>query len=94
MRFAPQEESAAHASSGAALWSAVRGLLSKVRIQKKRHSLRIEETLPLGEKRFLAVVQWESEKLLVGVTPQSITLLEPHTKPKARPFSWEGEPGA
>jgi flagellar biogenesis protein FliO len=60
-------------------WSALKGLIGKVRIQKRLRALRIEETLPLGEKRFLALVRWNDEALLVGVTPQNITLLQPNS---------------
>jgi flagellar biogenesis protein FliO len=61
---------------GKLLWSALQEWFGKVRIQKKERALRIQETLPLGERRFLAVVRWEEQTLLVGVTPQTITLLE------------------
>jgi flagellar biogenesis protein FliO len=73
------------------LGNALTAVLGKIRIQKKHRSLRLQETLPLGEHRFLAVVQWESEKLLVGVTPQGISLLEPRPKKEAAPFVWEQE---
>jgi flagellar biogenesis protein FliO len=61
----------------AQLWSLLKIALHKVRVQKKQRELHIQETLALGDRRFLAVVHWENEKLLVGVTQQSITLLEP-----------------
>src|SRR5262249_17018946 len=38
-------------------------------------SLRLCESLSLGEKRFLAVVQCGKERFLVGVTNQSVALL-------------------
>jgi flagellar biogenesis protein FliO len=72
------------------LGKALKAVLGKIRIQKKHRTLRLEETLPLGERRFLAVVQWESEKLLVGVTPQGIALLEPRAKKEKTPV-WEQE---
>ena len=37
--------------------------------------LRLCETLPLGEKRFLAVVQFEQQQFLVGGSGDSIALL-------------------
>jgi flagellar biogenesis protein FliO len=76
------------------LWNWLTGVLGKVRVQKKQRALRLEETLPLGERRFLAVVQWENETLLVGVTPQSISLLEPRTKKDASGFAREEEMSA
>jgi hypothetical protein len=76
------------------LWHGLAAALRKVRVQKKPRSLSMQETLPLGERRFLAVVQWGNEKLLLGVTPQGISLLESRAQKKARGFAWEEEPGA
>jgi flagellar biogenesis protein FliO len=76
---------------GAALWNVLKGLLLRVRVQKKLRALRIEETLALGERRFLAVVRWENETLLVGVTPQAITLLEATAKKDAQRLSRKEE---
>ncbi len=39
--------------------------------------LRLCETLPLGERRFLAVVQFEQQKFLIGTAGNSIALLTP-----------------
>jgi|SRR5579863_3860362 flagellar biogenesis protein FliO len=38
-------------------------------------SLRLRETLPLGEHRFVAVIEFESRRLLIGGTPSSLVLL-------------------
>jgi flagellar biogenesis protein FliO len=38
-------------------------------------SLRLCESLPLGERRFVAVVEFERARLLVGGTPSSVVLL-------------------
>ena len=37
--------------------------------------LRLCESLPLGERRFVAVVEFEAERFLVGGTPSSLVLL-------------------
>jgi flagellar biogenesis protein FliO len=74
-------------------WRALTGLLARIRVQKKLRALRIEETLALGDRRFVAVVRWENQRLLLGVTPQAITLLEPNTKKDAHRAPWEGDPG-
>jgi len=37
--------------------------------------LRLCETLALGERRFLAVVQFEQQKFLIGTAGNSISLL-------------------
>ena len=40
-----------------------------------RKKLRLRETLSLGDKRFLAVVEYRHQELLVGGTASSITVL-------------------
>jgi flagellar biogenesis protein FliO len=69
-----------HSSFARALWHGLSAFYGKIRVQKKPRRLRIEETLPLGERRYLAVVQWENVRLLLGVTAQGISLLEPRAK--------------
>lgn len=56
-------------------------LQSRARPQKQ---LRLCETLGLGERRFLAVVQFERQKFLIGGTGNSLALLThlPHTAPE------------
>ncbi len=43
--------------------------------QRPKRRLRLAETLSLGEKRFLAIVQFQHQEFLVGGTGQSIALL-------------------
>jgi hypothetical protein len=38
-------------------------------------SLRLRESLPLGEHRFVAVIEFEDSRLLIGGTPSSLVLL-------------------
>lgn len=59
---------------------AIGKILRSIKIQKKARTLHLAETLPLGEKRFVAVVEWHKEKFLLGITPHTITLLEKPTK--------------
>jgi hypothetical protein len=70
--------SAALASGGPwkAVWERAATFWKSVKIRRRTHSLHLEETLALGERRMLAIVEWKGEKLLLGVTPQQITLLE------------------
>jgi flagellar biogenesis protein FliO len=42
---------------------------------RRERSLRLCETLPLGERRFLAVVLVEQQRFLVGASGSSIALL-------------------
>src|SRR5690606_36374522 len=66
-----------------ALWSALssagaplRGLPGRIAPARRREKrLRLCETLSLGEKRFLAVVQVERQQFLVGGAGSSIALL-------------------
>jgi len=51
-------------------------LVESVTIKRKRSALKLCESLSLGERRFLAIVQCEEHRFLVGVTNQSITLLQ------------------
>lgn len=48
--------------------------------------LRVEETLALGDRRFVTILKVEDERFLVALAPQSIALLaklEPETPPPA-----------
>ncbi len=50
---------------------------------RPERQLRLCETLPLGEKRFLAVVEFKQEKLLIGGTSHSLVLLAPRVESAA-----------
>jgi len=56
--------------------SLVTRVLGGISIQRKRRALSLCESLSLGEKRFLAIVQCEEQRFLVGVMNQSISLLK------------------
>lgn len=43
--------------------------------QLAHHSVIIKEKVSLGSNRMLYVVDWEGDRLLLGVTPQQISLL-------------------
>lgn len=43
--------------------------------RKSPMCLRLRESLPLGERRFVAVVEFERARFLVGGTPSSLVLL-------------------
>lgn len=62
----------------------LRGILSAARnalrgkvASRRERRLRLCETVSLGERRMVALIQFEGRPLLVGVTPNSITLLAP-----------------
>jgi flagellar protein FliO/FliZ len=46
-----------------------------LRRQGAQSALKVIETLPMGEKRSIALIQVEDKRLLIGNTPQQITLL-------------------
>ena len=76
----------------AALLARVWASLSRVKIRRKPHALRVAETLGLGDRRLLAVVEWNGRQLLIGVTPQRITLLDSgKTSPVALPEPSQGQ---
>ena len=45
------------------------------RTQHKRRSLVVKETAGLGERRFVAVLQFERQRYLIGGSAGSVTLL-------------------
>ena len=49
--------------------------LGKVKVQTARKTLRLCENLPLGDKRFVAVIQVENERFLIGGAAGSVSLL-------------------
>jgi flagellar biogenesis protein FliO len=51
--------------------------------RRSARRLRLSETLSLGEKRFLAVVQFQQQEFLVGGTGSSIALLARLNGPEA-----------
>ena len=48
------------------LVSGISWFLGKVKVQSSRKTLRLCENLPLGDKRFIDVIQVESERFLIG----------------------------
>jgi flagellar biogenesis protein FliO len=49
--------------------------VQSVKFSRREKLLHLRETLPLGEKRLLAVVEFENERFLIGATGQTISLL-------------------
>jgi flagellar biogenesis protein FliO len=64
------------AAAARQIFEALTRLLRNVKIRRKEHSLRLRETLPLGERRMLAVVQWEGERYLLAATQNSVSVLD------------------
>ena len=55
--------------------SSISWILQRIKVQPARKTLRLCENLSLGEKRFVAVIQVESERFLIGGAPGSVSLL-------------------
>ncbi len=56
-------------------WEWMGGALAAIRVRKAPRRLQLCETLALGEKRFVAVIQFENQQFLVGGGPASVNLL-------------------
>jgi flagellar biogenesis protein FliO len=58
-------------------WLRARALWQQVSRLSRRtpRRLHLRETLPLGEHRFVAVIEFERRQLLIGGTPSSLVLL-------------------
>ena len=57
------------------LWTQLRAAWQGVSMQRRQRRLRLSESLSLGEKRLIAVVEFEEQRFLVAATPESISLL-------------------
>ena len=66
----------------AALWKQWQ---SKARARQRSRKLRVCETTQLGDKRFVALIQADGQRFLIGGTSNSITLLAtlPGKQPKS-----------
>ena len=60
-------------------WAGTR--IKSIKIQPAKKRLRVCESVSLGEKRFIAVVQLDGKEFLVGGAPNSLSLLAATGKP-------------
>jgi flagellar biogenesis protein FliO len=56
-------------------WSILKWIMLRAKEQQTRKNLRICETVSLGEKRFVAVVQVDDERFLIGGSSSAVSLL-------------------
>ena len=71
----------------------LRQLARRLRPTRRERSLRLRETLSLGQNRFLAVVEVERQKFLVGGAGNSIVLLaQLNSPPRNEPGRVLAEP--
>jgi flagellar biogenesis protein FliO len=59
------------------VWRSViwRSLSLVRRAGSKRKALALRETVALGDRRFVSVIQFERQRFLIGSSPSSVTLL-------------------
>jgi flagellar biogenesis protein FliO len=73
---------------GRKTWAATAGrLLSRWEAVRPARRLRLCETVALGEKRFVAVVQFERSRFLIGGAPNSVVLLTTLKEDAKAPFT-------
>jgi len=75
MATAESKTNSARTITAAGLYARLRQLWATVHISKAPRRLRLCESVSLGEKRVIAVVQYESQKFLVGASTRSVNLL-------------------
>jgi flagellar biogenesis protein FliO len=82
MNVRPIRESIPHCTTAlrpehAQAWKPVRALWQRILSFSRRppRRLRLCESLPLGERRFVAVVEFEESRFLLGGTSASLVLL-------------------
>jgi len=59
----------------------VSNLFSSIRVRRRERQMHLCETLPLGEKRLLALVEVGKQRFLIAATNQSISLLHSFEAP-------------
>jgi flagellar biogenesis protein FliO len=80
---------------GGSRWARLWRWLTFVRVgwgSRPQRQLRLCETLGLGERRFLAVVEFEQQRFLIAGTASSVALLAELPAPPERQDAMTGEP--
>jgi len=63
------------------LFARLMALGKKIQVRQKKKRLRICESVPLGDKRFVAVIQVDDQQFLLGGSANSVSLLAQLEKP-------------
>src|SRR5882724_10181997 len=74
-------------------WSVLQWVLRRVRVQQARKSLRVCENVSLGDKRFVAVIQVDEERFLIGGSSSSVSMLTRLQEMKAFAAALDREAG-
>lgn len=64
--------------------SAFGGWLRSLQRDKSQSRLKLRDTLSLGDRRFVALIEMESQQFLVGGSASTVTLLATLSKTKTR----------
>ena len=72
----PAPDSGLPGGLAARVLSFLRTIFPGVKIQRRNRSLRLSESLSLGDKRIIAVVEYEDKRFLLAATAESISLLQ------------------
>ena len=71
----PQNTAVSWQPALTSLWHRLQGIFPKISVNRRR-TLRLCESLSLGEKRIVAVVECDDQRYLLGATAQSVSLLQ------------------
>ena len=77
----------------ARIWSAFLRMLRRVTVKQARRNLKVCENVSLGEKRFVAVIQIDDERFLIGGSSSSVSLLTRLQEGKSFSTNLEREAG-
>jgi flagellar biogenesis protein FliO len=77
----------------AGIWSAFLRMLRRVTVKQARKNLKVCENVSLGEKRFVAVIQIDDERFLIGGSSSSVSLLTRLQEGKSFAANLEREAG-
>jgi flagellar biogenesis protein FliO len=73
------------------MWTALQTMFEAVRVRvrsvRPARRLRVCEAVPLGDKRFVAVLQFERNRFLIGGAANSIVLLTRLDEDGSAPFT-------
>jgi flagellar biogenesis protein FliO len=57
------------------IWATLKWIAQRIKAQQAHKNLRVCESVSLGEKRFVAVVQVDEERFLIGGSSSSVAFL-------------------
>ena len=77
----------------ARIWTAFQWTLQRVTVKQARKNLKVCENVSLGEKRFVAVIQVDGERFLIGGSSSSVSLLTRLQEQKSLSAGIEREAG-